>query len=407
MKKIFSFHVGLFYVKKLPDFTGRYLPTYQTYLPYPTYFFRFIFLPENSTHFMQPLDVSVFRGMKESWRKILADWKQQCFKDGINHNGINKQEFPKLLRMLLDGKDFSGPIKSGFAATGLCPFDVQRALKHLPPDVEDMQAETEVQQILLNKLDQIKHNPPPTTRAGRPPKKDKLPPGQSHTCRDVVEKEPSVEDELTIEEEATVEDTLTMEAQPTGEGEEDFDATSSDSDASLAGVFSDTDESGPIISDIEELSDSEPNTASKKPVAAPAKKRAAAPPKKQAAVPSKKRAAVPAKKAPPAKKARATAAKGKSAQSVKGKGKGKGVAPQGTLMQPLQVESDSDSSDDDDTGIRSSKTARALVNIALHRSRIAYAKEVELQKSTPDSIDASGSSGKVGSRYPVGTGYCR
>jgi len=80
-------------------------------------------------------------------------------------------------------KDYSGPIRSGFASTGLYPLDVERALSHVAPDIDDMEADSAVHQLLLNKLDQIKHNPPPTTRAGRPPKKDKLPPGQSHTCR--------------------------------------------------------------------------------------------------------------------------------------------------------------------------------------------------------------------------------
>jgi len=32
---------------------------------------KFIFLPENSTHLMQPLDVAVFRPMKEKWRQLL------------------------------------------------------------------------------------------------------------------------------------------------------------------------------------------------------------------------------------------------------------------------------------------------------------------------------------------------
>jgi len=38
---------------------------------------KFIFLPENSTHLMQPLDVSVFRAMKEKWRQLLR--KEQFF----------------------------------------------------------------------------------------------------------------------------------------------------------------------------------------------------------------------------------------------------------------------------------------------------------------------------------------
>ena len=40
------------------------------------YNIRFIFLPENATHMLQPLDVTVFGPMKRRWREILADWKE-------------------------------------------------------------------------------------------------------------------------------------------------------------------------------------------------------------------------------------------------------------------------------------------------------------------------------------------
>lgn len=36
----------------------------------------FIFLPANSSHMSQPLDVAFFRPFKEAWRKILTDWKK-------------------------------------------------------------------------------------------------------------------------------------------------------------------------------------------------------------------------------------------------------------------------------------------------------------------------------------------
>ena len=32
---------------------------------------RFLFLPENSTHMLQPLDIAVFRAMKQRWRSLL------------------------------------------------------------------------------------------------------------------------------------------------------------------------------------------------------------------------------------------------------------------------------------------------------------------------------------------------
>jgi hypothetical protein len=37
------------------------------------YFFRFIFLPKNSTHLMQPLDFAIFAPMKRRWREVLGE----------------------------------------------------------------------------------------------------------------------------------------------------------------------------------------------------------------------------------------------------------------------------------------------------------------------------------------------
>ncbi|MBM3938749.1 MAG: hypothetical protein FJ333_08895, partial [Sphingomonadales bacterium] len=39
---------------------------------------RFIFLPENATHLMQPLDVAVFAAMKATWKKVLRAWRHSC-----------------------------------------------------------------------------------------------------------------------------------------------------------------------------------------------------------------------------------------------------------------------------------------------------------------------------------------
>jgi len=37
---------------------------------------KFIFLPENSTHLLQPLDVSVFRPLKMNWRKVVRKFRE-------------------------------------------------------------------------------------------------------------------------------------------------------------------------------------------------------------------------------------------------------------------------------------------------------------------------------------------
>lgn len=39
----------------------------------------FIFLPPNSTHLTQPLDVAFFRRMKIYWRQIIDDWKKTAY----------------------------------------------------------------------------------------------------------------------------------------------------------------------------------------------------------------------------------------------------------------------------------------------------------------------------------------
>ncbi len=54
-------------------------------------FDRFIFLPENSTHILQPLDVAVFATMKKRWRAIVTEWKEECSRNGTNYATIPKQ----------------------------------------------------------------------------------------------------------------------------------------------------------------------------------------------------------------------------------------------------------------------------------------------------------------------------
>ncbi|KAJ8968606.1 hypothetical protein NQ317_015892 [Molorchus minor] len=54
---------------------------------------RFVFLPGNSTHLTQPLDIAFFRPLKAAWRKILLEWKRgpgmkepsipKCFSENI------------------------------------------------------------------------------------------------------------------------------------------------------------------------------------------------------------------------------------------------------------------------------------------------------------------------------------
>jgi hypothetical protein len=72
-----------------------------------------VLLPENNTHLMQPLDVFVFAPMKRRWREVLSAWKDKCDREGRNFAALPKQQFPALIRKLMD-KDYSESIKSGF-----------------------------------------------------------------------------------------------------------------------------------------------------------------------------------------------------------------------------------------------------------------------------------------------------
>jgi hypothetical protein len=147
---------------------------------------RFCFLPENSTHLLQPLDVAVFGPMKRHWRKILSDWKDECMKTGQNSATLPKQVFPTLLKKLME-KDYSEAIRSGFESCGLFPLNPKKGLDKLPK--ENREVETLVQRQLLEKLSSMRYDQPANKHANRPKKKEKLPAGASYTCVEGMEGE--------------------------------------------------------------------------------------------------------------------------------------------------------------------------------------------------------------------------
>ena len=60
---------------------------------------RFVCLPANSTHFLQPLDVAFFGPLKIAWKKILTAWKEISKNRTLT---LPKSEFPDLLKRLMD-----------------------------------------------------------------------------------------------------------------------------------------------------------------------------------------------------------------------------------------------------------------------------------------------------------------
>lgn len=89
---------------------------------------HFIFLPANSTHLTQPLDVAFFRPLKMAWRSILLDWKKG---PGKNEATIQKSKFPSLLNKLCESCKSENVI-SGFRKCGIVPLNRKEVLKMLP-----------------------------------------------------------------------------------------------------------------------------------------------------------------------------------------------------------------------------------------------------------------------------------
>ncbi|KPJ14194.1 Pogo transposable element with KRAB domain [Papilio machaon] len=131
---------------------------------------HFIFLPANSTHLTQPLDVAFFRPMKIAWRNIILQWKKT---DGRNQAAIPKGCFPKLLSKLMDSLSENGPanILSGFRKTGIHPFNPSEVLNKLP-DWDNRHQENEaVDETVLDFLKEMRYG---TGGIVEPKKKKKL-----------------------------------------------------------------------------------------------------------------------------------------------------------------------------------------------------------------------------------------
>lgn len=72
----------------------------------------------NSTHILQPMDVSVFHPLKNSWKTGVQQYK-------IDNDGgkIKKENFGPLLKKVIDQAITPSMIKNGFKTCGLFPFD--------------------------------------------------------------------------------------------------------------------------------------------------------------------------------------------------------------------------------------------------------------------------------------------
>ena len=74
--------------------------------------------PPHMTHILQPLDVSVYHPLKQSWAGVLKQYKLESMAENVN-----KPVFSSLIRKLWECSFKPSHLIAGFRATGLYPVD--------------------------------------------------------------------------------------------------------------------------------------------------------------------------------------------------------------------------------------------------------------------------------------------
>lgn len=129
---------------------------------------KMIFLPPNSTHLLQPLDVAVYGPMKAEWRKVLTEWKQGL---GRYCTTLPKVNFPSLLFTLLSNMDQKEQFAiNGFKTTGIYPLNRDKVLSKLtkgnvPPSSQQLVSPMLIEH--LSKLREAAATKPGAVRRGR------------------------------------------------------------------------------------------------------------------------------------------------------------------------------------------------------------------------------------------------
>lgn len=78
-------------------------------------------LPPHTTHVLQPLDVSVFKSVKAKWKEVLNNFFQA---NGFSN--ITKQNFPPLIKAVVEQSFKSENVRSGFETSGLFPLNREK-----------------------------------------------------------------------------------------------------------------------------------------------------------------------------------------------------------------------------------------------------------------------------------------
>ncbi|CAG5035667.1 unnamed protein product [Parnassius apollo] len=139
---------------------------------------RLVFLAPNSTHLIQPLDVSFFGPLKREWRRILLEYKVK----NPGQTTLNKKHFTKLLAELIENIKLreTKNIKSGFRATGIWPLNPINVTKRIPELYDEVKYG--IDNALLEYLKETRSPNPMTVKRS---KKLKTEPGKSVCVEDI------------------------------------------------------------------------------------------------------------------------------------------------------------------------------------------------------------------------------
>lgn len=152
---------------------------------------KFIALPPNSTHLLQPLDVGFFGPLKKAWRIVLNEWK--VTPQGRHAGCLPKAQFPKLLTKLLDqmGSKIEADLRGGFRGAGIYPLKRDNVLKRLCDHVvqEDRgQIRERVSDTFIEELRRSRQEITDRPTRGRK-KKINVAPGKGITLEDLRQEE--------------------------------------------------------------------------------------------------------------------------------------------------------------------------------------------------------------------------
>ncbi|XP_065639662.1 uncharacterized protein LOC136072385 [Hydra vulgaris] len=143
-----------------------------------------VFLPPNSTHLLQPLDLAVYGPIKSTWRKVLTAWK---IGEGRFHTSLPKNVFPRLLPNLIYNMDHIQEFAvHRFKTSGIYPLNRKKIIKKILRADISTSSQNLVSPLVLKRLKELREasaKKPGTVLRG---KKVKVSPGKSVSLDDLA-----------------------------------------------------------------------------------------------------------------------------------------------------------------------------------------------------------------------------